>query len=78
MTALLLLFLLLCAGAGVCALARCPMEEGLPLALLGLIAAGHYATEYPAVAALAARLQEAVPGLAVFASRENRDPFTYL
>ena len=33
---------------------------------------------YPAVAALAARLQEAVPGLAVFASRENRDPFTYL
>ena len=45
---------------------------------LGLIAAGHYATEYPAVAALAARLQEAVPGLAVFASRENRDPFTYL
>ena len=41
MTALLLLFLLLCAGAGVCALARCPMEEGLPLALLGLIAAGY-------------------------------------
>ena len=40
MTALLLLFLLLCAGAGVCALARCPMEEGLPLALRGLIAAG--------------------------------------
>lgn len=45
---------------------------------LGLIAAGHYATEYPAVAALAARLQEAVPGLVVVASRENRDPFTYL
>ena len=41
MTALLLLFRLLCAGAGVCALARCPMEEGLPLALLGLIAAGY-------------------------------------
>ena len=45
---------------------------------LGLIAAGHYATEYPAAAALAARLQEAVPGLVVIASRENRDPFTYL
>lgn len=45
---------------------------------LGLVAAGHYATEYPAAAALAARLQQAVPGLAVFASRENRDPFTYL
>ena len=45
---------------------------------LGLIAAGHYATEYPAAAALAACLQEAVPGLAVIASRENRDPFTYL
>lgn len=45
---------------------------------LGLIAAGHYATEYPAAATLASRLQEAVPGLAVVASRENRDPFTYL
>ena len=45
---------------------------------LGLVAAGHYATEYPALAALAARLQQAVPGLDVFASRENRDPFTYL
>ena len=45
---------------------------------LGLVAAGHYATEYPAVALLAARLREAVPGLAVAASRENRDPFTYL
>ena len=45
---------------------------------LGLIAAGHYATEYPAAAALADRLQREVPGLAVIASRENRDPFTYL
>ena len=45
---------------------------------LGLVAAGHYATEYPAAAALAARLQDEVPGLAVFASRENRDPFTAL
>lgn len=45
---------------------------------LGLIAAGHYATEYPAAAALAARLQEEVPGLMAVASRENRDPFTYL
>ena len=67
-------------GAG----GRWPGEGGHPAAVdaarrgLGLIAAGHYATEYPAVAALAARLQEAVPGLAVFASRENRDPFTYL
>ena len=45
---------------------------------LGLIAAGHYATEYPAAAVLAARLQEEVPGLVAVASRENRDPFTYL
>ncbi len=45
---------------------------------LGLVAAGHYATEYPAAAALAARLQAAVPGLEAVASREDRDPFTYL
>ena len=45
---------------------------------LGLIAAGHYATEYPAAAALARRLEAAVPGLEAVASRANRDPYTYL
>ena len=45
---------------------------------LGLIAAGHYATEYPAAAALARRLEAAVPGLEAVASQTNRDPFTYL
>ena len=34
--------------------------------------------DLPVAAALAARLQEAVPGLAVIASRENRDPVTDL
>lgn len=45
---------------------------------LSLVAAGHYATEFPAVEAVAARLRQALPGLEVLPSRENRDPFTYL
>ncbi len=45
---------------------------------LGLIAAGHYATEYPAAAALAKRLEVELPGLVAITSREDRDPYTYL
>lgn len=45
---------------------------------LSLVAAGHYATEFPVVEAVAARLRQALPGLEVLPSRENRDPFTYL
>ncbi len=45
---------------------------------LGLIAAGHYATEFPVTAAIAAWLRQQLDGLDVLISRENRDPFTYL
>ena len=45
---------------------------------LSLIAAGHYATEFPVVAAVARALRAALPGLEVCESRENRDPYTYL
>ena len=45
---------------------------------LSLIAAGHYATEFPVCAAIAARLQGAFPELEVLVSTENRDPFTYI
>ena len=45
---------------------------------LSLIAAGHYATEFPVVEVLAGRLGQALPGLEVLTSREDRDPFTYL
>ena len=62
MTALLLLALLLCAGAGVCALTRCRMEEGLALAVLGLIAAG-----YPLALAGGTALLGVLPWLAAAA-----------
>ena len=45
---------------------------------LSLIAAGHYATEFPVCAAIAARLQGAFPELEVLVSTKNRDPFTYI
>ena len=45
---------------------------------LSLIAAGHYATEFPVTAAVAAALRTAVPGPEVLVSTENRDPYTYL
>ena len=45
---------------------------------LSLIAAGHYATEFPVTAAVAAKLRTALPGVEVLVSTENRDPYTYL
>ena len=45
---------------------------------LSLIAAGHYATEFPVTAAVAAKLRAALPELDVLVSTENRDPYTYL
>ena len=45
---------------------------------LSLVAAGHYATEFPVTAAVAERLRAAFPMLEVLVSTENRDPFTYL
>ena len=45
---------------------------------LSLIAAGHYATEFPVTAAVAERLRAAFPELEVLVSTENRDPYTYI
>lgn len=45
---------------------------------LSLVAAGHYATEFPVCAAIAGRLHAAFPELEVRVSGENRDPFTYI
>ena len=45
---------------------------------LSLVAAGHYATEFPVCAAIADRLRAAFPELEVRVSGENRDPFTYI
>ena len=45
---------------------------------LSLIAAGHYATEFPVTAAVAAALRAALLELEVLVSTENRDPYTYL
>ena len=45
---------------------------------LSLIAAGHYATEFPVTAAVAEKLKKAFPELEVQVSCENHDPYTYL
>ena len=45
---------------------------------LSLIAAGHYATEFPVTAAVAAKLRTALPELDVLVSEANKDPYTYL
>lgn len=45
---------------------------------LSLVAAGHYATEFPVTAAVAARLRGAFPDVEVLVSEENRDPYFYL
>lgn len=42
---------------------------------IGLIAAGHHATERPGVEDLAARVASAFPGLTVWPSRRERDPW---
>ena len=41
MSAVFLILLMLPAGAGVCAVARCQLAEGLAVAMLGLVAAGY-------------------------------------
>lgn len=43
-------------------------------AAIGLVLPGHYATERPAVEDLAERLASEFPGVAVWASRDERDP----
>ena len=45
---------------------------------LSLIAAGHYATEFPVTAAVAEKLRAALPELEVLVSTDDRDPYTYL
>lgn len=45
---------------------------------LGLVAAGHYATEFPVVERLAEGLRAACPGLEVLASTRDRDPYLYI
>ena len=45
---------------------------------LSLIAAGHYATEFPVTAAVAEKLRAAMPELEVLVSEANKDPYTYL
>ena len=45
---------------------------------LSLIAAGHYATEFPVTAAVAEKLRRAFPALEVLVSEDARDPYTYL
>ena len=45
---------------------------------MGLVAAGHWATERPIAAVLAKRLSEAFPDIPVTVSRADQDPFSYL
>lgn len=45
---------------------------------MGLVAAGHWATERPVAAVLAKRLSEAFPDIPVTVSRADQDPFAYL
>ena len=45
---------------------------------LSLIAAGHYATEFPVTAAVSEKLRTAFPELEVLVSKDARDPYTYL
>ena len=45
---------------------------------MGLVAAGHWATERPIAGVLARRLKEAFPEVPVTVSQADKDPFTYL
>ena len=45
---------------------------------IGLVVAGHWATEHPVAAALAAYLTEHLPGLIAAAAKSDTDPFLYL
>lgn len=45
---------------------------------IGLIAAGHYCTEFPVVTALTQKLARNFPALRVVCSQRDTEPFTYL
>ena len=45
---------------------------------LSIVAASHYATEFPVAAAVAQKLRAVFPAVEVLVSTANRDPFTYL
>lgn len=45
---------------------------------VGLVVAGHWGTEHPVAAVLAARLTEALPGLHAAPADADVDPYTYL
>lgn len=45
---------------------------------IGLVAAGHWATERPIAAALAAYLRENLPGITAETAESDTDPFAYL
>jgi dinuclear metal center YbgI/SA1388 family protein len=68
------------AGADVLLTGEARFHRGLEAEALGigLVTAGHYATERPGVEDLAERLGRAFPGLKVWASRRERDPFAVL
>lgn len=44
---------------------------------MSIVAAGHYATEFPVVAVLAERLRREMPEAEVLVTEENRDPYIY-
>lgn len=45
---------------------------------VGLVAAGHFATEFPIIPYLAERLSKAFPNLRILVSRKGTDPFRYV
>ena len=45
---------------------------------LSLVAAGHFATEFPLMPVLGDKLKRRFPELRVLVSKRCRDPFTYL
>ncbi len=65
------------AGADVLVTGEARFHRGLEAEALGvaLITAGHHATERPGVEDLARRIAEAFPGVEVWPSRDERDPF---
>ncbi len=65
------------AGADVLLTGEARFHRGIEAETLGmgLITAGHYATERPGVEFLAARIGQAFPGLVVWPSRQERDAF---
>ena len=51
--------------------------DGLRMGL-SIIAAGHYATEFPIAAVLAQRMGRDCPGVEFLVSKDDRDPYTYI